>query len=193
MESTSRLKPLLVLNEVLEKRYADLADHGARVARYSETTAEELGLSRAAVDRLRLAGRLHDLGKVGVPSEVLEKPGSLDGREWAQVRMHPEIGANLLASSNQDDIAEYVLAHHERPDGRGYPHRREDADIPLEAKVLAAADAYDAMVSERVYRPALTPQEAGRELRAGAGTQFDGHVVDAFLRALDSRRGLVAA
>jgi len=193
MEQTSRVKPLLVLNEVLEKRYADLADHGARVARYSENTAWELGLASGAVDRLRLAGQLHDLGKVGVSSEVLEKPGSLDRREWAEVRKHPEIGANLLASSNQDDIAEYVLAHHERPDGRGYPHGREDAEIPVEAKVLAVADAFDAMVSERVYRPALAPEEAALELRAGTGTQFDGQVVEAFLRALDSRQGLVAA
>ena len=193
METANRLKPLLVLNEVLEKRYADLADHGSRVARYSETTAEQLGLPNAVVDRLRLAGRLHDLGKVGVPSQVLEKPGALDKDEWAQVCKHPEIGANLLASSNQDEIAEYVLAHHERPDGRGYPHRRENAQIPVEAKVLAVADAYDAMVSHRVYRPALNPEAAGRELRAGAGTQFDGEVVEAFLRALDADRELVAA
>ena len=111
-----------------------------------------------------------------------------------EVRGRPEIGANLLTSSNQDDIAEYVLAHHERPDGRGYPHGREDAEIPVEAKVLAVADAFDAMISERVYRPALPPQEAARRLRArSTGTQFDGDVVEAFLRALDSRRSLVAA
>ena len=124
---------------------------------------------------------------------MLEKPGALDKGEWVEVRRHPEIGANLLTSSNQDDIADYVLAHHERPDGRGYPHGREDAQIPVEAKVLAVADAFDAMISERVYRPALPPQEAARELRAGTGTQFDGDVVEAFLRALDSRRSLVAA
>ena len=193
MESSSRLKPLLVLNEVLEHRYADLANHGSRVARYSKRTAEELRLGPVAVERLRVAGRLHDLGKVGVPSEVLEKPGVLDTKEWAQVRKHPEIGANLLTSSNQDEIAEYVLAHHERPDGRGYPHCREDAEIPVEAKVLAVADAYDAMISERVYRPALSPEEAACELRAGVGTQFDGRVVEAFLRALGSSRELVAA
>lgn len=193
MEPTNRLKPLLVLNEVLEKRYSDLADHGARVAGYSERTAEELGLPAAVVERLRLAGRLHDLGKVGVSSGVLEKPGSLDKCEWAEVRKHPEIGAHLLASSNQDEIAEYVLAHHERPDGCGYPHRREDAEIPVEAKVLAVADAYDAMVSDRVYRPALAPHEAAQELRAGAGTQFDDQVVEAFLQAVNSPRGLVAA
>ena len=193
MESSNRLKPLLVLNEVLERRYADLADHGERVARYTETTAEELGLGPEAAERLRLAGQLHDLGKVGVRSAVLEKPGPLTRTEWDEVCQHPEIGANLLGTSNLDHISDWVLAHHERPDGCGYPHGRTGPEIPTESKILAVADAYDAMVSERVYRPALEPEEAARELRRGIGTQFDREVVEAFLRALARRCGLVAA
>lgn len=193
MEPTSRLKPLLVLNDVLERRYRDLAHHGERVARFAEGTAEELGLEREAAERLRLAGQLHDLGKVGVSSEVLEKPGPLTRNEWDEVRQHPEIGANLLMTSNLDHLSDWVLAHHERPDGLGYPHGRRDGEIPIESKILAVADSYDAMVTERVYRPALAPREAAHELRRCVGTQFDGGVVEAFLRSLGMSRGLVAA
>lgn len=193
MESSNRLKPLLVLNDVLERRYVDLADHGERVARFTESTAEELGLDPGSAEPLKLAGLLHDLGKVGVRSAVLEKPGRLTKLEWDEVCQHPEIGANLLTTSNLDRISDWVLAHHERPDGGGYPHGRGDAEIPIEAKILAVADAYDAMVTERVYRRAMTHEEAAAELRRCGGTQFDSQVVEAFLRALQRRPGLVVA
>src|SRR3712207_2615032 len=101
------------------------------------------------------------------------------------MRRHPEIGARILRGANLDDIGEWVLAHHERPDGQGYPNRLSGSDIPLEARILAVADAYEAMTSDRVYRPALTPEAARAELVRCSGTQFDSRVVEAFCALLD--------
>ena len=179
------VKPLLVLTETLEERYSDLAHHGRSVAGYCALTARELGLDSDPVERVALAGELHDVGKVGVADEILRKPEPLSTAEWKQVMRHPQIGADLLVSSNLDDIASWVLAHHERPDASGYPHGAEDEAIPLEARILSVADAYDAMRTDRVYKRALTHEEAERELRKCAGSQFDATVVDAFLRGLD--------
>lgn len=179
------VKPLLVLTQTLEDRYSDLAHHGRSVAGYCALTARELGLSPAEVERVALAGELHDVGKVGVADEILRKPEPLSTEEWKQVMRHPQIGADLLVSSNLDDIAQWVLAHHERPDASGYPYGADEAAIPLEARILAVADAYDAMRTDRVYKPGCTHEEAARELRKCAGSQFDPKVVDAFLRSLD--------
>ncbi len=178
------VKPLLVLTQTLEERYSDLAHHGHSVAGYCALVAQELGLHPDAVERVALAGELHDVGKVGIADEILRKPEPLSTEEWKQVMRHPQIGADLLVSSNLDDIAEWVLAHHERPDSSGYPHGADDAEIPLEAKILAVADAYDAMRTERVYRRGYTHPEAAEELRKCAGSQFDPEVVEAFLTAL---------
>ena len=136
------------------------------------------------VERLALAGVLHDVGKIGVGDAVLCKPGPLDDEEWAQMRKHPELGARLLAGAGLGDIAEWVFAHHEQLDGSGYPLGLESEEIPLEARVLAVADAYEAMTSERPYSAALSHAEAAAELRRCAGTQFDPQVVEALLAAL---------
>src|SRR3712207_2827164 len=100
------------------------------------------------------------------------------------MRKHPELGARILAGANLDDLAGWVLAHHERPDGRGYPANLSDEEIPLEAKILSVADAYEAMTADRPYRRALPAEHAVEELRKGVGTQFDPHVVEAFLATL---------
>jgi HD-GYP domain-containing protein (c-di-GMP phosphodiesterase class II) len=183
-------KPLLVLTQLLEERYRDLAHHGRSVSGYCALAARELNLSRALVKRVALAGELHDVGKVGVDEAILSKPARLTDSEWKQVKRHPEIGADLLFNSNLDDIARWVLAHHERPDGAGYPHGLCDEDIAVEAKILAVADAYDAMRTDRVYMAALSHEEAAEELRRQAGSQFDPVVVEAFLRALARRDDL---
>jgi HD-GYP domain-containing protein (c-di-GMP phosphodiesterase class II) len=179
------IQPLLVLTVTLEQRYADLSDHGRSVAGYCEVAARGMGLEPDAVERVALAGELHDVGKVGVAEEILRKPDALSPEEWKQVKRHPQIGADLLVSSNLDDIASWVLAHHERPDASGYPYGAEVGEIPLEARIIAVADAYDAMRTDRVYKRALTHSEAASELRKGAGSQFDSEVVEAFLRGLD--------
>jgi HD-GYP domain-containing protein (c-di-GMP phosphodiesterase class II) len=149
--------------------------------------AEELGLEPDHVERVRVAGVLHDVGKIGISDMVLTKPGPLDTEEWDEVRTHPEIAARLLARPEFADLCSWILSHHERPDGAGYPEGLSGDAIPLEAKILAVADAYEAMTADRVYRPALGDTTARTELEAGSGSQFDGEVVQAFVRALDRR------
>jgi putative nucleotidyltransferase with HDIG domain len=176
---------VLALAEVIDIRDSGTAAHSETVGRYAGAIARELGLQADLVERVRFGGIVHDVGKIGIPDSVLRKPGWLDQEDWIEMRRHPEIGARILRGANLDDIGEWVLAHHERPDGRGYPKGIEGADIPLEARILAVADAYEAMTSDRVYRPAMTPKAAREELRRCAGSQFDPRVVDAFLALLE--------
>ena len=135
---------------------------------------------------MRVAGVLHDIGKLGISDAVLLKPGRLELSEWEEIRRHPEMGARILEHANLRDVASWVLAHHERIDGRGYPHGLAGESIPLEGRILAVADAYEAMTADRPYRRALAEAEARAELVRGAGTQFDADVVAAFLRVLDA-------
>jgi len=178
-------RPLLTLTEVLESRYEDLSDHGETVACYCEMIARRLELPHQTVEMLRLAGCLHDVGKVAVDEEILRKPGPLTDDEWKQVKRHPEVGADLLFSANLGRLASWVLAHHERPDGRGYPFGMTSEEIPLPARILAVADAYDAMTTDRVYKAAMSHAYASRELRDRAGEQFDPAVVEGLLCELD--------
>jgi HD-GYP domain-containing protein (c-di-GMP phosphodiesterase class II) len=147
--------------------------------------AIEFELSPSHVERVRLAGVLHDIGKIGVSDAVLSKPGPLSADEWVEMKTHPEIAARLLSRPEYEDLRGWILAHHERPDGCGYPFGLGHGEIPLEASILAVADAYEAMTADRAYRPALGETAARAELEEGAGSQFDPEVVEAFLRALD--------
>jgi diguanylate cyclase (GGDEF)-like protein/putative nucleotidyltransferase with HDIG domain len=176
---------VLALAEVIDMRDQGTAAHSETVGRYAGAIARELGLGADLVERVRFGGIVHDVGKVGIPDAVLRKPGWLSDDDWREMRRHPEIGARILRGANLEDIGEWVLAHHERPDGEGYPNGISGKDIPLEARILAVADAYEAMTSDRVYRPALSVAAARDELLRCAGTQFDGRVVDAFLTVLD--------
>jgi diguanylate cyclase (GGDEF)-like protein/putative nucleotidyltransferase with HDIG domain len=180
----AQLATVLGLAEALDVRDTGTARHSQTVGRYSEVMARTLGLGREHVERVRLAGVLHDIGKIGVPDSILSKPGPLTEDEFAQMRKHPEIGARILGGSGLEDIRRWILAHHERPDGRGYPHRLVDEEIPVEAKILAVADAYEAMTSDRVYRRAIGEQAAREELSRHSGSQFDPRVVEAFLGVL---------
>lgn len=178
------LATLLGLAEALDVREMGSASHSHRVARYAELIARELGMAPDAVERVRIAGMLHDVGRVGVPDETLRKPGPLTAEEWRRVREHPEIGARLLATTAFGDIGDWIRGHHERPDGAGYPDGATATELPLEASILAVADAYEAMTAERPYREPLDHAAAARELREGAGRQFDERVVEALLRVL---------
>jgi diguanylate cyclase (GGDEF)-like protein/putative nucleotidyltransferase with HDIG domain len=181
----TNLATLVTLAEALDVRDSGTARHANTVGRYAEMMARELGLPSASVDRVRLAGILHDVGKIGVLDSILLKPAGLDESEWAEMRKHPEIGARILQSANIEDIREWVLAHHERPDGGGYPRGLSGEQIPLEARILAVADAYEAMLGDRPYREGMGHNAARAELQRNAGTQFDERVVDAFLESLD--------
>jgi putative nucleotidyltransferase with HDIG domain len=181
------------LAEVIDDRDRGNGAHSQAVGRYAGAIARELGLPHESIERVRFGGIVHDVGKIGVPETVLQKPGWLDAEDWLEMRRHPEIGARILAGAQLADVSSWVLAHHERPDGTGYPNGLAGTAIPVEARILAVADAYEAMTSNRVYRTALTTQQARTELVRCAGTQFDSRVVEAFLRVLDapvSERGL---
>src|SRR3954466_6790382 len=149
------------------------APHSQTVGRLAALIAGSLGFPADRVERIRLAGMLHDIGKIGIPDWILHKPGKLDDAEWAEIRKHPEMGARIAASAKLDDISEWILCHHERVDGRGYPAGLPASEIPVEARILAVADAYEAMTSDRVYRRAMPAEEAERELRDQSGAQFD--------------------
>ncbi len=179
-----RLATLLALAEALDLRDFGGSEHAHAVARYAELTALELGFGREHGERVQLAGMLHDVGMIGVPAELLQRSEPLDEDGWAHVREHPELAARLLAGEEFVDLRAWIEAHHERPDGTGYPRGLAGDEIPLEARILAVADAYEAMTSDRPYRAALGEPAARAELLAHAGTQFDGEVVDALLRAL---------
>jgi putative nucleotidyltransferase with HDIG domain len=183
-----QLATVIALAEALDIRDTGTGQHSHTVGSYSELMARELGFDEERVERVQLAGVLHDIGKIGISDRVLSKPGPLDADEWQEMYTHPEIAARLLSRSEFDDLRAWVLAHHERPDGLGYPYGLKADDIPVEARILAVADAYEAMTADRVYRPALGAEAARAELEAGAGSQFDREVVDAFLRALDAGR-----
>lgn len=165
----------------------ELAGHAERVGANAEVVALRLGWSDGQLEALRLGAALHDVGKVNVRAEVLAKPGRLDDGELAEIRAHPVEGMWLIAGvPSLQPALPYVLFHHERWDGLGYPTRRSGTAIPLEGRILAVADAFDAMTAGRPYRRSLAPDEAAAEIERCAATQFDPDVVDAFLAALDA-------
>jgi HD-GYP domain-containing protein (c-di-GMP phosphodiesterase class II) len=136
------------------------------------------------VELTRLAGSLHDLGKLAIPEEILRKPGPLTPPERLVLERHSQIGFRMLESLGVDPVAHWVLHHHERWDGMGYPDGLAREEIPLGARIIFVADAYDAMTSDRAYRGRLTPQEAVSELERCAGSQFDPEIVAVFAREL---------
>jgi diguanylate cyclase (GGDEF)-like protein len=181
----THLATLLSLAEALDLRDTGTAAHSRTVGRYCGLIAKELELSSERVKRIEVAGVLHDIGKIGLPDAILQKPGRLGRNELAEIRTHPEIGAQVLSGRGLEDLRGWVLTHHERPDGKGYPAGLGDAEIPLEAKILAVADAYEAMTADRVYREGMGAKAARSELLRCAGTQFDARVVAAFMAVLD--------
>ncbi len=166
---------------MMSDRGQDLAGHGFRVAAVALELGEHLGLQEGLLDRLRVAAMLHDVGKVHVDEAIIAKPGPLDAEEWRQMRRHPQLGFAMTAGIFHPEIAETILTHHERFDGTGYPHGRGGPAIPYTARILLAADAYDAITSDRSYQPAMPSSFALAEIERHAGTQFDPGVVEALL------------
>src|SRR5919198_1077338 len=177
MQAEEHLAAVLVLAETLDMRDTSTARHSETVARYAKLIATELGMAPKEIERVHLAGMLHDIGKIGISDTILQKPGSLNEAEWEEMRKHPELGARILDGANLEDISAWVRAHHERPDGRGYPLGLPDEEIPLEAKILAVADSYEAMPAARVYRTHMSHEEARAELMRCCDAQFDRRVV----------------
>jgi diguanylate cyclase (GGDEF)-like protein len=180
-----RLAAVMLLAETLDLRDASTARHSRTVGAYARHTAEALGLSPDRVERIHAAGVLHDLGKLGIADAILHKPGKLDPAEWKEIQRHPEVGARILEHAGLRDIAGWVRAHHERIDGQGYPKGLGGEEIPIEARILSVADAYEAMIADRPYRAGMPAAAAREELLRCAGTQFDPKVVEAFLGSLD--------
>jgi len=184
-----RLAAVMLLAETLDMRDAGTARHSRTVGEYARQTALALGLAEDRVERIHAAGVLHDLGKLGIADAILHKPGRLDEAEWREIMRHPEIGARILEHAGMPDIADWVRAHHERIDGGGYPKGIVGDEIPLEARILAVADAYEAMIADRPYRAGVSALLACAELVRCSGTQFDARIVDAFIGALESGSG----
>jgi diguanylate cyclase (GGDEF)-like protein/PAS domain S-box-containing protein len=171
------------LMKALEARDFITEGHSDRLQNLALGLAQSLGLSHETMNDLRLLAQFHDLGKVGIPDRILFKPGPLTEEEMREMRKHPEIGHRIAQSVPQlAHLAQWILKHHESWDGQGYPLGLSGEEIPLPCRILAIADAYDAMTSDRPYRNALTHEEAICELRANAGTQFDPRLVELFVK-----------
>jgi putative nucleotidyltransferase with HDIG domain len=174
---------LASFSAALEARDPHLHGHSTRVTALAEALARLIGWPQAELETLRLGGSLHDVGKIAVDARILRKPGPLTREELAQIRRHPVAGARLIERvASLHEARPYVLYHHERWDGTGYPARKAGERIPLEARLLALADAFDAMTSHRAYRQPLTFEGALAEVERCAGTQFDPRLAKTFLR-----------
>jgi diguanylate cyclase (GGDEF)-like protein len=191
-DRAARYRAAASLARVVDARDAYTNGHSERVAELSARLAERLELDEEQVELTRLAGSLHDLGKLGIPEEILRKPGPLTQTERRTLERHPLIGYRMLESLEVDPVADWVLRHHERWDGGGYPSGMPAERIPLSARIIFVADAYDAMISERVYRARLTEEEALVELQRCSGTQFDPAVVAALAAELAESEAIAA-
>jgi diguanylate cyclase (GGDEF)-like protein len=185
-EGSARSAILQALTVSMEARDFNTENHCSRMQELAASVARALNLSHDFVNDLYLLARFHDLGKVGIPDQILFKPGSLTEEEWRQMRQHSEIGHRIASSvPDLEPIANWILKHHECWDGQGYPLGLEGHDIPLACRILAIVDAYDAMTSDRPYRKAMTREEAITELRRCAGTQFDPELVEQFIQIVE--------
>lgn len=179
--------------DVVDRRDPNTFQHSTRVAEYSVQIGRRLGLNPDQIHLLRLAARVHDLGKIGVPDAVLLKPGELTPEEREVMERHPEIGYEILSEfSEYGRVKELVLTHHERYDGNGYPNRVEGRRLPLLAQIIPVADSFDAMTSARPYRGPMSAADAAGVLRRGAGTQWNPAVVAAAVAALQEPRSMPA-
>jgi diguanylate cyclase (GGDEF)-like protein len=187
-DRAARLRAAASLAHAVDARDAYTGSHSYMVGELAARVAKRMGLDSEPVELTRLAGSLHDLGKLAIPEEILRKPGPLNEAERLVLERHPLIGYRMLDSLGVEPVATWVLHHHERWDGTGYPEQKAGAEIPLGARILFVADAYDAMTTDRVYRGRLSHDRAIAELERCAGAQFDPGVVAAFKQEFDQPR-----
>ncbi|MGA7096147.1 MAG: HD domain-containing phosphohydrolase [Acidimicrobiia bacterium] len=180
--------PKDILIEVMEDVIEDLHGHVHRVSDLAVDLGSGLGLGEIELDRLALAGILHDVGKIHLDPGILGKPGPLDENERELMNRHPELGFAMTRHRLDPKVAEAILYHHERFDGRGYPFGLKGDEIPILSRIILVADAFDAMTSTRAYQPALPVDFAINEIRQHTGTQFDPQVVEIFLELAQVNR-----
>lgn len=177
-----------IVQSIMATLYAkshETEEHGQRLGEFCLMVAEKLELSQVEIDELHLLSKLHDIGKIGIDDSILNKPGKLTDAEWVVMKQHPEIGYRIAMSTLQlEHIAEFILYHHERWDGKGYPEGLSGEEIPLISRILSLADAYDAMTEDRIYRKALSKEEAIKEIDRNAGGQFDPRLAKIFIGLL---------
>jgi diguanylate cyclase (GGDEF)-like protein len=192
-DKAARYRAAASLAKAVDARDTYTGNHNERVGELAARVGKRVGLNPEQVELTRLAGSLHDLGKLAIPEELLRKPGALTDSERLVLERHPQIGFRMLDSLGVDPVADLVLHHHERWDGAGYPDGLAGESIPLGARIIFVADAYDAMVSDRVYRAKRSSQAALAELRRCAGSQFDPGIVAAFTEELGVSSSVEAA
>lgn len=179
---SSRSSAVHVILETLFTKSEREKIHSDRVSQISEAIAKSMKLDKETTDKIRVAGLLHDIGKIGIEESILNKPGKLDNKEWEIMKLHCSKGAKILGNTIEfHDIADWVLAHHERYEGNGYPKKLQANQIPLAARIIAVADSYDAMTHERPYRKAMSTEEALLELKRCSGSQLDPNIVQLFI------------
>jgi diguanylate cyclase len=180
--SSTRSKTIeIIMNTLFEKSTRE-SMHSSRVSGICKAIASRMKLNKDDVNKIRIAGLVHDIGKIGIDERILNKVGELSGDEKEQIRRHPEIGWRILSSANEfSELAQFILNHHERWDGHGYPNGLKGEEIPIESRIIAVADAYDAMTGERSYRPAISQKEAIKELERCSGAQFDPQIIKVLL------------
>jgi HD-GYP domain-containing protein (c-di-GMP phosphodiesterase class II) len=185
----SQINALQTLLSVLEKKHPHFRGHGRRVTALAEGIAGRLGLPADEIEQIRTAAQLHDIGIIGVTDDVFDKKDNLSDTQWAAIRLHPALSSDILSSADVLRLESAIVrGHHERFDGKGYPDALRGEDISIGGRILAVADAFDAMNSPRSYRPLpLSQQFIIRELRANAGLQFDPRVVSALLKLLSEK------
>lgn len=185
-DQEAEIDMLINLSGYVDAKISPYNWHSLGVARLAMNIARNLNCSEDDIQQVCMAALFHDIGKVGVPDEILTKPGPLNSNEWVVMKLHPVIGAAIINSLDIDGlIAPTVHFHQERYNGSGYPHGLKGNDIPWGSRVLAVVDAYDAMVSDRVYRKALGHEKAMDEIVTGRGKDFDPLVIDAFMKAIE--------
>jgi putative two-component system response regulator len=178
---------IFMLAQAVEAKDAYTEGHLRRLRAYGEQLALGCGLSPSEVAAVRYGGILHDIGKIGVDEAIIRKPGPLTAEEVAQMRRHPEIGAQIISQMLfAREVAPIISAHHEYWDGSGYPHGLRGEEIPIGARIITIVDAFDAMTTDRPYRAALSEAETMRRLREARGTQFDPEMLDIFLKLVET-------
>jgi len=190
LESSSmKSKTIQLITKSLYEKHAAEQGHCERVSKLCRDMGMVLGLHTDAVDELSLLGLFHDIGKIGISERILNKSEKLSNLEWAEMKRHPEIGYQILRSTNEFvPISEYVLSHHERLDGNGYPRKLKEGQIPLQTRILTIAESYDTMTSTHPYKPKLSDREAIKELRANVNRQFDPEIARIFVEKILKRK-----